>query len=575
VAPSDDARSVSSPWPNAQSLELEDLLDELRDRASSARQSQERMAQLLDAVVAVSSNLDLADVLGRIVESATALVDARYGALGVISVEGERLVEFVTRGMSDEERARIGDPPHGRGILGLLIQDPRPRRLRDITAHPHSSGFPPNHPVMRSFLGVPVRIRDEVFGNLYMAEKQGTDQFDEDDEAILVALAAAAGVAIDNARLFDASQRQRHWSDAVAEIVQLLLESEDESAALDLVARRAVELSRAAAALVATATDGGELTVRSRTVSRDHEGADLTPRLTEPIWSEVRAARQPILLEADGDLFDTPLRHELRAALGSAVDGPTAIVPLALGHGDLGVLVVSWGQQVDGKARESMQTLIDFAQQAGVAVLAGRAQQDRALMALLDDRDRIARDMHDHVIQRLFATGLSLQSAGRMATHAGVQAKLDEAVDEIDVAIKEIRQAIYELHRSARPEETTDRLAQLGRSFQDTLGFSPRLHVDGPVNALSPALASDMLAVVGEGLANAVKYSGASGVDISVTVQPRAVLVEVADDGCGVDPSAARSGLVNLRERAEARGGTFEIAPTSPHGATLRWVVPR
>jgi len=575
VASSDEPRSGPSSWPSARSLELEDLLDELRGRASTARESQERLTQLLDAVVAVSSNLDLADVLGRIVESATALGDARYGALGVISVEGERLVEFVTRGVTDAERARIGHPPRGHGVLGLLIQDPRPRRLRDITAHPDSFGFPPNHPAMHSFLGVPVRIRDEVFGNLYMAEKRGADEFDEDDEAILVALAAAAGVAIDNARLFDASQRQKHWSDAVAEIIQVLLEGEDESAALGLAARRVVALCRATAALVATVTDEGELRVRSRALAGAGTTPETTMTLAEPIWSEVRAAKQPIMLAPDRHSVETPLRAELRAALGGVGDGPTAIVPLALGHGDLGVLVVSWDEEAESTPRQSMASLVDFAQQAGLAVLAGRAQRDRALMALIDDRDRIARDMHDHVIQRLFATGLSLQSASRMATHPAVQPKIEEAVDDIDAAIKEIRQAIYELHRSVRPEETSDRLNQLGRSFTETLGFAPQLHIDGPVNGLPPPLASDVLAVVGEGLANAVKHADATRVEVRVSVQSTSVMVEVADDGRGLDASAAKSGLVNLRRRAEARDGAFGITPTTPHGATLRWTVPR
>jgi signal transduction histidine kinase len=189
-----------------------------------------------------------------------------------------------------------------------------------------------------------------------------------------------------------------------------------------------------------------------------------------------------------------------------------------------------------------MSSLTDFGLQAGLAVLARRAQQDRALMALLDDRDRIARDMHDHVIQRLLATGLSPQSAGRMATHPAVQPKIEDAVDEIDASIKEIRQAIYELQRSVRPDETLDRLTQLGRSFTETLGFAPHLHVDGPANGLWPALAADVLAVVGEGLANAVKHSGATALDVRVLVTAQDVSVEVADDAF-----AARSGLVNLR----------------------------
>jgi GAF domain-containing protein len=256
---------MAASWSGAGSLELEDLLDELRTRASAARRSQERMSQLLDAVVAVSADLDLDEVLGRIAESAASLVDARYGALGVIRADGERLVEFVTRGLSEEQRAEIGDPPRGHGVLGLLIRDPQPRRLIDIATHPDSSGFPANHPQMHTFLGAPVRIRSEVFGNLYMAEKQGSQPFTAEDEAILVALAAAAGVAIDNARLYDASRGQRDWADAIAEITQMLLEREDEDAALDLVARRVAALTRASAALVAILNEAEELRVRANT----------------------------------------------------------------------------------------------------------------------------------------------------------------------------------------------------------------------------------------------------------------------------------------------------------------------
>ena len=534
------------------------------------------MSQLLDAVVAMSADLDLAEVLGRIVESATALVGARYGALGVISSDGERLVEFVTRGVSPEERAKIGHPPRGHGILGLLIRDPQPRRLQEIAEHPDSYGFPPHHPEMHTFLGTPIRIRDEVFGNLYMAEKQGADDFTEEDEAILVALAAAAGVTIENARLFDASRRQRQWSDAVSEITQLLLEREDEDAALGLVARRALTLSRASASLVAIVGDEGELEVRANARAEGTGGPlDEAARLVAPMWTDVRSARQPILLAPGTAGETTPWRQEVISATGSAGSGPTAVLPLPPGHADVGVLVVSWDEEAEGLPRESMPSLTDFAQQAGLALIAGRAQRDRAVMALLDDRDRIARDMHDHVIQRLFATGLSLQSASRLATHPAVQPRIEDAVDDIDAAIKEIRQAIYQLHRPLRPAETSERLETLVGSFTEALGFAPELDIDGPVDALVPVVAADVLAVVREGLANAAKHADAARLGVRVTVDDESVCVVVSDDGRGVDPGRARGGLVNLAERAATRGGTFEIRPENPQGTRLQWSIPR
>jgi signal transduction histidine kinase len=556
-----------SSWPGARSLDLDDLVDELRARARAARRSQDRMSQLLDAVVAMSADLDLAEVLGRIVESATALVDARYGALGVISSDGEKLVEFVTRGVSAEERARIGHPPRGHGVLGLLIRDPRPRRLQDIAEHPDSYGFPPNHPEMHTFLGAPIRIRDEVFGNLYMAEKQGSDAFTDEDEAILVALAAAAGVTIENARLFDAGQRQRDWSDTVAEITQVLLEREDEDAALALMARRVVALSRASAAMVAIVDDAGLLRVRAdtRTDGRPRP-AGTTPVLESPIWAEVVAAKQPILFAPVEESGPSSWRQDVVSVLGPAGDGATAVLPLPPGRADVGILVVVWDEAAEGLPRESMPSL---------ALLAGRAQRDRAVMALLDDRDRIARDMHDHVIQRLFATGLSLQSAGRLATHPAVQPRIEDAVDDIDAAIKEIRQAIYQLHRPLRPAETSERLRTLSRSVDEALGFAPHLDVVGPVDDLAPVVAADLLAVVREGLANAAKHAAATRVDVRIRVDDASLGVTICDDGRGFDPDQARGGLVNLSERATSRGGTFEIRPETPHGTLLQWTIPR
>jgi signal transduction histidine kinase len=568
-------------WPGTSALELEDLLDELRERASAARRSQEALSSLLDAVVAVSADLELSEVLGRIVQSACSLVDAKYGALGVLAPEGEHLVEFITRGVSEDERAEIGDLPRGHGILGLLIRDPQPRRMRDISQHTDSFGFPPNHPPMHGFLGTPVRIRDEVFGNLYMAEKQGAEEFTAEDEAMLVALAAAAGVAIDNARLYDRSQRQRRWSEAVSELTQTLLESSDEDAALDLMAAQAGRLTSAATTVVALYDASDRLVVRA-------VYSTATPSTAEPplemgvgtelegaSWESVRDARQPLLLvSTEGEPVSHALAMDVRRLGGMSPHGATALLPLALGSGNVGVIALAWTADMEPVAMDVMAPLTDFAQQAGLALIGARAQRDRSRMALLEDRDRIARDMHDHVIQRLFATGLSLQSAARLAQHPTVRVRLDDAVDDLDSAIKDIRHTIFELHRPLPAGDLRSEVEFLVDSFAETLGFAPELVIQGRLSGLAPSLEADVVAVVREGLANVARHAQASSVTVRV-VAGRDLRVEITDDGVGADPGSARSGLVNLGARASARSGTFELRRRDPHGTSLTWQAAR
>ncbi|HEX9356140.1 MAG TPA: GAF domain-containing protein, partial [Streptosporangiaceae bacterium] len=225
-------------------LRLDDLLTELQARLQTVLATRDRVYTLLEAVVAVGTNLDLEMVLKQIVEAAITLVRARYGALGIIS-EGGHLVEFVPVGLSDTEIVAIHHWPEGRGLLGVLITDPRPLRLPDISASPRSSGFPPGHPPMRTFLGVPVRVRDEVYGNLYLTEKEGGAEFDEEDEALLVALAAAAGVAIDNAKLYEEARRQQRWLRASSEVTRRLLSGAAPDEVLALVTQQALEMSGA------------------------------------------------------------------------------------------------------------------------------------------------------------------------------------------------------------------------------------------------------------------------------------------------------------------------------------------
>src|SRR5215218_6590497 len=406
-----DLRGSGSPeWPHLGAMELDDLLGELRARAALSLEAQRRMAGLLDAVVAVSSDLDLPVVLSRIVSSACTLVDAEYGALGVIGPDGERLVEFVTHGVSDPERELIGDPPHGAGVLGLLIRDPRPRRIRDIASHEDSYGFPPNHPPMHSFLGAPVTTREHVFGNLYLAEKRDAPEFSEDDEAILVALAAAAGVAIDNARLYERTRRQRLLSDAVGELTQHLLEGREQAVALRVMAQHSTELAGADLAVVALYDARHRLVVRATSLGQE-EGVGTT--LQGGHWDEVAGERAPLLLVSRRGERPTPEVAAVRELGGLGPEGPTALLTIAVGEADLGVLAVAWPPDADATAVDALEPLGQLAGGAALALEAAAGQRQRNSLALLEDRDRIARDMHDHVIQRLFATGLSLQSASR------------------------------------------------------------------------------------------------------------------------------------------------------------------
>jgi len=575
---------VGSPptWLATEAFDLDDLLEDLRNRAQASDRAQERLAALLEAVLAVSADLDLAEVLSRIVRCACELVDARYGALGVLGADGEHLVEFVSHGLSQEEQEAIGDPPRGHGVLGLLIRQPRPRRLRDVAAHPDSHGFPANHPVMQSFLGVPIRIRDEVFGNLYLTEKQGDTEkegdsdFTADDEAILVALAAAAGIAIDNARLYERSRRLRRWLETTAEVTQLLLQGMDEASAMGFLATRTRELSEAQLAMVALYDEVGDLVIRAVAAGEPsgatkRPGAVLGTVLHKGYWRELIAERESVLLLTRlGDSTIDGLSADVRELGDADPHGPTALVPITVGDDEVGVIGVAWAADAETYVGNVVPLLAALAQEMGLTLAAARGQEDRSRLALLEDRDRIARDMHDHVIQRLFATGLSLQAAARMAESTSVRRRLDEAVDDLDAAIKDIRHTIFELHRPTPFRELREEIVELVRVCAKTLGFAPSLTINGSLDGLAADFGADLIAVVREGLTNVARHAQASSASVRVT-SANTVQVEVADDGVGVAPTAVHSGLANLRKRAESHGGSLTLRARTPQGTALVW----
>jgi GAF domain-containing protein len=399
-------------------VRLDELLQELLDRVGEVAASRERLRALLDAVVGIGTDLDLHSTLDRIVAAGCRLTGARYGAVGVIGPD-RTLVEFITEGIGPEQHRLIGDLPRGHGVLGLLIEDPRPIRLADITAHPRAYGFPEHHPMMRSFLGVPVRIRDQVFGNLYLAEKQGGGQFTDDDEELMIALSVAAGAAIENARLYAQARRRQRWLEAAAEITGVLLGEIDRTAALQLVADRAREVAEAELALVLLYDrDADELCVEVTAGSVPDGLAGAVIGSARGEFAGVLAGRRIAVVEDLGKGVEWPVPVETGTAL---------LVPLAAGGESLGVLAVAYGAGSAAFAEDPDVALVEtFAGQAALALERARAQEEQELLAVLGDRERIARDLHDVVIQRLFAAGMQLQGAARHALRPDVRQRIAE-----------------------------------------------------------------------------------------------------------------------------------------------------
>jgi signal transduction histidine kinase len=560
----------SSILPPLSRVGLDHLLSELMTRTEQIQASRDRIRALLDAVVAVGSGLDLRGTLSRIVVAACELVNARYGALGVLRRDGTALADFVTHGVSDEQRAAIGAIPHGHGILGLLIREPHPVRLGDITTDPRAHGFPDHHPPMHTFLGVPLRIRDEVFGNLYLTEKAGGAEFTDEDQQVVMALASAAGVAIENARLFQRGQQRQRWLEGGAEIVEAILGDAQRDESLDLVAHRARELADAdLSAIFVVHGDTLVLAAVSGAESALRPGTSLPMEAT--LLGRVAQSGKPTVVNDVAAGPDTLTAVERRL-----LDvGPAVAAPLGSSEGTLGVLVVGVAGGTDVRfLEEDVQLVGTFAAQATLALERARAQEVQAQLAVFEDRDRIARDLHDLVIQRLYASGLRLQGTLRLIDDAQANTRVQAAIDDLDATIREIRSTIFELHQRSDAKTLTAELRAVLQEAEISFGLSPHWTVEGLVERAVPeSVRPHLVATLREALANAGRHSGASQVTVRLEVG-QAVTLEVTDDGSGIPPGVTESGLRNLRDRAESLGGEFETAPAEPTGTTLRWWVP-
>jgi len=551
-------------------LRLDDLLAELQVRLQQVLDTRDRTHALLEAVVAVGSHLELEVVLRQIVEAAVELVSAGYGALGVIG-EGGRLVEFVPVGLDESQIARIHHWPEGRGLLGELISHPQPLRLHDIAEDPRSSGFPDGHPPMRSFLGVPVRIRDEVYGNLYLTEKRGGD-FDEEDEELVLALAAAAGVAIENARLYAEARRQQQWLRATAEVTRRLLSGDQPGAVLELIARQALQMSGADLVVLALPTGNrGTLMIEHACGDGAAEAIGLVLPAERSASGIVMASGQPL---AVADFGSDP--RVAQVAREHMALGPAVLVPLGPAGDVRGVLTAGRHQGALPLSADAIDMLITFAAQAGIGLELAEHRSDAQRLELFEERDRIARDLHDLVIQRLFATGMSLQGTMALLGNPEAAGRVEKAIDALDETIRDIRSAIFSLQsrNEAEPAPLRTRILGVVEEMTDSLGFAPALRLAGPLDSQVPgAIAGQMLAALREALANVAKHAKAARVDVAVEAGTDLVLT-VRDDGVGLAAATRRSGLANLAERAAELGGTLRATTAASGGTELEWRVP-
>ncbi|WP_274562713.1 GAF domain-containing protein [Streptomyces spiramyceticus] len=508
---------------------------------------------LLEAVLNVATEVELRTTLQHIVDTATELAGARYGALGVVDPERGGVTELFTSGIDEDTRARIGRLPDGRtGLIGHLIQEPRPLLVPDIAADVRSSGVPPGHPEMHSFVGVPIQVHTQVFGNLYLTEKQGGERsgrrgerrsgsrggeqggeappywgFTTEDLAMLRVLASQAGIAIGNARLYETARRRERWIEGADAVTTALLTGESATDALNTVAERARILADASAGVVLQPTaDGGMEIVAASTLD---DPADLIGTVIEagsPVLEQLLGG-EPVFIEDSAT--DARMTTHVRSRFG-----PSMMLPLQSGGKLIGTLALP--RRRGGVPYTAVDRLLasQFASQAALALVLADSRHDRERLAVFEDRDRIARDLHDLVVQRLFATEMMLESTRRRAAAADMDELLGAAIDELDSTIQEVRTTIFALQQPPAEAPSTFR----GRVLRETsgaaalLGFQPSVHFVGAVDALVTApVARRLLTALRGALAAAHRRVGVTAVEVTVEVREGVVRLVVTDDG--------------------------------------------
>ncbi|GGN79345.1 sensor histidine kinase [Nocardia rhizosphaerihabitans] len=576
----DDSSAVGGLPPVAHTLSqlrLRELLSEVQDRIAQIVDVRDRMDRLIEAMLVVTAGLDLDNTLRTIVHAAIELVDARYGALGVreTDLDSTELAEFVYEGIDDRTRVLIGDLPRGHGVLGLLIAEPKPLRLANLSDHPSSVGFPANHPPMRTFLGVPVQVREEVFGNLYLTEKAGGQEFTDDDEVVVRALAAAAGIAIENARLYEQSRVRQQWLEAIRDVATELLAGSPSGDVLGLVAQRGHSLTGSACTYLALPEDPDipheEITELVVVAAAGADAENLIGThipLDDPHSAEAFRAGRTVSGE------ECPASNPIFESFTDV--GAVLTLPLRANGAVTGVLTSVFpagARRLDTVDQALMTT---YADQAAVALHLADTQRRMRELDVYADRDRIARGLHDHVIQRLFAVGLSLQGTMQRARTSEIRGRLDETIDDIQAIVQDIRYSIFDLQNRASTDSPTyrKRLHAIITEMTAETGLRTTVRLAGPVTVLEPPLSDHVEAVLREAVSNVVRHAKADTVAVELVVGDE-VSIEVTDNGIGIAPEATRrSGLANLAARASDMGGTFSITAGERGGTTLVWSAP-
>ncbi len=535
--------------------------------AGDESRSRDRMRELLRLNNDLTRNLDLDTVLQRIAEISVELVDARYGAIGVLGEENQ-LSGLIHVGLPPQVAERMAaHPPEGKGLIGLLIDDPRPVRIARLKDDPRSIGFPAHHPGMESFLGVPIRVRDRVFGNIYLTNSRN-GAFSADDEELAQALAATAGIAIENARLFDDATFRTRWSTALAEVSRGLMAEGDGDVIGPFLARLG-QVADADLVSVVTTVDDIELLVDHAAGSFD----DDLPGTAFPLDDSL--AEKP-LRTGSTSLVTVDRRRGTSGFDSACVLGTAVLAPFHTDEGRSGVLCVA---RIDGShpfTPRDVEMVEAFAGHASVALERAESRSARRRMAVLEDRARIARDLHDNVIQRLFAVGLSLQAAVTSADVRTAERVMDQ-VREIDTSIATIRRTIFAMKPDAdsTASQLRARILEIVDHAGQSLTNKPRVSFLGPIDLISDAaLGDDIAAVVSETVTNAVRHASADRIHVTVSAISGRATVEVVDDGIGMGTVSRRSGLENLRVRAEARAGGLEIREAAGGGTHVTWSVP-
>jgi signal transduction histidine kinase len=544
-----------------------------------------QLRRLLEVGRSLASDLDLESVLQAVLEAARDLTGARYAALGVLNDRGDGLERFLTLGIDGAERARIGELPRGHGVLGVLIKDPRPLRLPDVGKHPHSYGFPSGHPPMTTFLGVPVRVRNAVYGNLYLTDK-ADGEFDEADEAAVVVLSEWAGQAIANARMYrSATERRDELQHAIAgfgaalAVARAVGGETDLNRILELIVKRGRALLDAGSMFVALES-GGRLTVGAVAgelpQSLEHQIVDIadTPA------ADVLTFHQPVHLVSERDSSITVLEGiEARAAL---------LVPLVFRGAAVGILgALDPASGADSFTPEDARILESFASSGATAVATGRNVAEerarRALEASEAERRRWARELHDETLQDMASLKMILSTARRSDDHGKIERILDQAIEQLTLGIASLRQLITDLRPPILDEAGVQpALEHLVERLGVVSDLEVRMNVDLAYHSgrrsirLDPAVEDALYRVVQEALNNVVKHARATSVDVSIVETDDRIDIRITDDGIGIGAYRETSGfgLMGMQERIELVGGSIEITCPESGGTEIRASVP-